>query len=306
MGFVLIVPFVMLVTGAVSLVGYLSYRSGQEAVSNLANQLMDQTSNRVIDRLDTSLGFQQKSLIFNPQIFQQGNLNINDRQQMQAYLWQQMNFSPINNILLGTEEGRFLSYGRIISPDLLARVNKITSKKIEIGAPYFGEVNPAQPSQRNYYLADDRGRAKELVLTRTINTQTTEWYQVAKNAQKQTWSPIYVDRVVADLGIAAVVPIYDAKKQFQGVLASHFSLLEISNFLGKLKFSPRGQTFIMERSGDLVATSTLETPYFLQDQGKSRQFPATQSADHQTRAIAPISSKNTMVSKKFKLVKIFR
>ena len=47
---VLILPFVALITGAVGLVGYFSYRSGQEAVTNLANQLMDQASGRVIDR----------------------------------------------------------------------------------------------------------------------------------------------------------------------------------------------------------------------------------------------------------------
>ncbi len=286
LGLVLIVPFVMLVTGAVSLVGYLSYRSGQGSVTNLANQLMDQASNRVIDRLDASLKFQQQSLIFNHQVFQQGNLDINNRQQMQAYLWQQMNLSPINNISLGTEQGSYIAYGRLISPTLVAKVNKITSEKIEIGAPYFGEVTPAQPNQRNYYLADNQGRAEELLLTKTIDTQTTKWYRAAKNAQKQTWSPVFVDQVVSDLGIAAVMPIYDANNQLQGVLSSHFSLLEISDFLGKLKFSPRGQAFIMERSSNLVATSTSEIPYFPQNQGKSRRFSATQSVDLRTRAIA--------------------
>jgi PAS domain S-box-containing protein len=286
LGLVLIVPFVMLVTGAVSLVGYLSYRSGQEAVTNLANQLMEQASNRASDRLDISLKFQQQSLIFSPQFFQQGNLNIKDRQQMQEYLWQQINLSPINNILLGTEEGNFMSYGRKINPDLVARASKLTSEKIKIGTLYFGEVTSAQPNQRKYYLTDDQGRARKLLLTRTIDTQTTEWYQAAKNAQKQTWSPIYVDRVVSDFGIAAAVPIYDENKQLQGVLATHFSLLEISNFLRQLKFSPGGQAFIMERSGNLVATSTSEIPYFPQGQGGSRRFLAIQSADRRTRAIA--------------------
>ncbi|NJM27615.1 MAG: hypothetical protein HC856_04130 [Pseudanabaena sp. RU_4_16] len=41
--FILTVPFVIQVAST-SFVGYLSYRNGQEAVNNLANQLMGQVS----------------------------------------------------------------------------------------------------------------------------------------------------------------------------------------------------------------------------------------------------------------------
>jgi CHASE1-domain containing sensor protein len=47
----LIVPFVLQVLGITGLVGYLSYRSGQAAIKNLADQLIDQTAHRVHDRL---------------------------------------------------------------------------------------------------------------------------------------------------------------------------------------------------------------------------------------------------------------
>ena len=283
---VLIVPFVVLVTGAVSLVGYLSYRSGQEAVTNLANQLMDQASNRVIDRLDTSIKSQQQSLAFTYQVFQQGNLKINDRQQLKNYLWQQMNLSSATSIFFGNEQGELIIYGRLFSQELVDEVNKITSEKIDLGEPFFGETLSSQPNQRNYYLVDDQGRAKKLVLTTTVDTRTTDWYLAAKNAQKQTWSPVYLYRVLPDLGISSVVPIYDMNQQLQGVLAIDFSLSEISTFLNKLKFSPKGQAFIMERSGDLVATSTLEIPYLEQKKGAPVRLPATQSQDPRTRAIA--------------------
>jgi hypothetical protein len=41
--------------GAVGLVGYLSYRSSQNAVKNLAHQVMNQASSRIRDRLDLTL-----------------------------------------------------------------------------------------------------------------------------------------------------------------------------------------------------------------------------------------------------------
>ncbi|MEH2296587.1 hypothetical protein [Nostoc sp.] len=42
---VLIILFVLQIFGAVGLVGYLSFKNGQKAVNDLAEQLMDRTSN---------------------------------------------------------------------------------------------------------------------------------------------------------------------------------------------------------------------------------------------------------------------
>ncbi|HEY9615937.1 MAG TPA: hypothetical protein V6C64_03805, partial [Microcoleaceae cyanobacterium] len=52
---VLVVPFVVQIVGAVSLVGYLSYYSGQQVVGNLANHLLAAVAQRVSDRLDQNL-----------------------------------------------------------------------------------------------------------------------------------------------------------------------------------------------------------------------------------------------------------
>lgn len=52
---VLVVPFVVQIVGAVSWVGYLSYRSGQQVVSNLAGHLLAEVTKRVSDRLDQYL-----------------------------------------------------------------------------------------------------------------------------------------------------------------------------------------------------------------------------------------------------------
>jgi hypothetical protein len=44
---VLIVPFVLQILGAVGLVGYLSFRNGQQAVNELASQLRSEMSARI-------------------------------------------------------------------------------------------------------------------------------------------------------------------------------------------------------------------------------------------------------------------
>lgn len=53
--FVLLVPFVLQIVTAVSLVGYLSFRNGQKAIDDLAHQLMGELSDRIQLQLDTYL-----------------------------------------------------------------------------------------------------------------------------------------------------------------------------------------------------------------------------------------------------------
>ena len=74
----LIVPFVLQIVGAVGLVGYLSYRSGQKAVEEMADQLMDQAKNRVQDHLYMALQTPQQTIAINYRAVQQGRLNIKD------------------------------------------------------------------------------------------------------------------------------------------------------------------------------------------------------------------------------------
>ena len=48
----LVLPFVLQIIAAVGLVGYLSFRNGQKAVNDLANQMIQEVGNRVVQHLD--------------------------------------------------------------------------------------------------------------------------------------------------------------------------------------------------------------------------------------------------------------
>ena len=83
---VMILPFVVQIVGAVGLVGYFSYQSGQQTVENLANQLLRQTSARISDRLDSYLQRSQQVVTANKLAVTQGTLNLNNREQLQQQL----------------------------------------------------------------------------------------------------------------------------------------------------------------------------------------------------------------------------
>jgi hypothetical protein len=56
---VLIVPFVLQTVSAVALVSFLSFKSGQEAVEDVAHQLIEQVGERISDRLTDNDGSRQ-------------------------------------------------------------------------------------------------------------------------------------------------------------------------------------------------------------------------------------------------------
>jgi len=69
-------------------------------------------------------------------------------------------------------------------------------------------------------------------------------------------------------------------------LTDYSGLSSINTFLTRLQFSASGQTFIMDRSGNLIATSTLETPLVTPAKKQPTPLLATNSKDARTRDMA--------------------
>ena len=69
-------------------------------------------------------------------------------------------------------------------------------------------------------------------------------------------------------------------------LTDNNGLSAINTFLARLQFSASGQTFIMDRSGNLIATSTLETPLVTPTKNQPTPLLAINSKDARTRDIA--------------------
>lgn len=288
---VLIVPFVLQIVGAVGIVGYSSYRNGQEAVNSMADRMMEQTTKRVRDHLDNTLQIQQQAVAINHSAFEQGALKIDNLEQVRSQLWQQMNLSPnLSSTYFANERGEFIGYFRLLSKEIVEKAEKLSDETLQQGTLVLGEVNLTDVNKRKYYLVDNQGRGRKFVYGISSDVKSTDWYIAAKKANKQTWSPIFVYKVPNTFGLDAIAPIYNSKDndkvELQGVFSSGIILDGIGTFLNNLNFSPSGKTFIIEHSGNIVATSTLETPFLKNEQGALTRLSATQSQDPQTRAIA--------------------
>ena len=125
---------------------------------------------------------------------------------------------------------------------------------------------------------DDLGK---LLKARKYDPRIRPWYQAAKKLGKPTWSPIYsaFSNYNTSLDIAAVIPIFDYEGDFIGVLANETSLTQMTDFLNSLKISPNGKSFIMERSGNLIASSQIPEPFVITEVDGKRKIDRLHALD---------------------------
>ncbi|UBF23835.1 hypothetical protein K9N68_18980 [Kovacikia minuta CCNUW1] len=102
---VLIVPFVLQIFGAVALVGYLSFENGQRAVNNLAEQLIDRTSDVINEHLNSYLSVPQRLNQINASAIRRGILDVRNSEVLGKYFWDQMQAHDLTFVGIGLTTG---------------------------------------------------------------------------------------------------------------------------------------------------------------------------------------------------------
>lgn len=269
----LIVPFVVQVVGTVGIVGYLSFRNGQKAVNEVATQLRREITSRVAQNLHNYLVPPHQINQINQDIVRRGWLSFNNVETWQSYLWQQIQLfnvsDRINSIGIANVRGEYI----------LMRYQKDNASAVSIR-------NLADGAMYQYRL-NERGEPTEPIsVVKNFDPKTRVWYTAAVEKKQATWSPIYQAGIQApSLLISAVRPSYDRNGRLQGVLNCILNLSEIGDFLKTLKVGKTGKVFILERSGQLVATSADEQPFYSQ-KDEPKRLAATESRDLLTQATA--------------------
>ncbi|GET38139.1 PAS domain S-box protein [Microseira wollei] len=269
---VLIVPFVLQITGTVALVGYLSFKNGQEAVNDVASQLRREISDRTSDRIINYLKTPQQINLNNVNAVDLGQVDIKNPKNLELHFLKQIQaFDSLTRIAFSNPQGGLISSG-----------NDERGLTVTLTENY-------QKGVLRVYGVDSQGnRQKMLVNLPNYDVTKRPFYQIAVQAGKPTWSPIYLYIPYSrNLGISASYPLYDPAGKLQGVLSSDLSLVAISDFLQSLKIGTRGQAFIIERSGLIVASSTTEPPFLkTADNQEIKRLKATESREQIIRLTA--------------------
>ncbi|MEH2168058.1 MAG: ATP-binding protein [Nostoc sp.] len=267
---VLIVPFLIQIFAAVSLVGYLSFKNGQRAVNDLAEQLIDRTSDVVDEHLKSYLSIPQTLNQINADAIHRGLLDVGvgkasrrHRKTLGKYFWDQMQAYDLTYIGIGLTTGEGLGAARydgktITIDDWTAKLSNNTST----------------------YTTDNQGNRTQVNARWTWNNFTESWYTQPIAAAKPIWTKIVTGNYPTGPYIAASAsrPIYDSQSRLLGMIATDIHLLKLSDFLRSLNISQSGHVFLLERDGTLIASSGTEKPFVVVNQ-EIRRLQAIDSSD---------------------------
>jgi sigma-B regulation protein RsbU (phosphoserine phosphatase) len=254
----LVVPFILQIVAAVGLVGYLSLRNGQHAVTDLANQLMTEVSNQTDQQLNDYLSIPHQINQINIDAIETGLLDIENFDLAGSYFWKQVQaFKNVGYISNTLADGRFIGAGKyfpgegVIIDELSARTN--------------GKVAT--------YAVNKQGDRGKVLRFWTDDFVGSSWYIEAAKAGKPTWGSVYSVDEINFISLPAVRPIYAKNGKLLGVTGVDLQLSNITNFLRHLNVSSSGRVFVMERDGQLIANSSSQ-PSWAKVNGKTQRFNA--------------------------------
>lgn len=265
---VLILPFVVQITATVGLVGYFSFKNGQKAVENLAQQLINQVSTRVQENLQFFLETPEQINRTNSNQIQLGLLNTNNLYPWEKYLWRQVQLYPdITFIGMATNQNKQRSAEKRLNGDL--QINMVGD---EAGNNFYVFKLDAQ---------GNRNQGK--LIQKDYNLRQHPIYLKVIRERQSVWSDVFVSMLEPSLFISALEPIYNQEKKIEGILMATLRLDQIIAFLKGLNIGKTGQVFIIDPQGHLLASSTGEPP-FKKVGDQNQLFLATASQNQVTKA----------------------
>jgi PAS domain S-box-containing protein len=267
---VLVVPFALQTFAAVGLTGWLSLRNGQRAVNDVAAQLRAEVTARIEQHIDSYIETPHQINRLNLEAIRLGVLNPQDFASLRRYFSKQIKiFDKVSYIQFGSEKKEFIGIERLDNGKLqLRRSSKSTGYNFH-----------------SYDASDSGEPTKLLKITPNYDPRMRPWYKTPVEAGKPAWSEIYTYFDVPKLAITAGQPIYNDLDELIGVVATDLLLSQINQFLHRLKIGKSGQTFIVEKSGELVANSTPEPPFIISN-GLPKRIAAIESNNVLIRSTA--------------------
>lgn len=241
---ILIVPFVVQVVAAVSLVGYLSFLNGQRAVNNLATQLRQELAIRVKKELTTYLQTPEQFNQINAIAFREGQVDFDQGRALPLFFQQLKISNHIYGLYCGSNQGEMFGSFR--------------DKQQE-----FGTSLASAATNQELYLFKVDSQGQRGSFTRSAgkyDPRQRPWYTTAVSVSRPTWGEVYFDFDTKLPALTASQPVYSSTKELVGVCGVDLLLSEqFQQFLADLQIGKTGIAFIMTRKGELVASST-KTP----------------------------------------------
>ncbi|MBH8565394.1 response regulator [Nostoc sp. CENA67] len=241
---VLVVPFILQVFAAVGVIGWLSICNGQQAVNDVATQLQSETSDRIKQQIESYLNEPRRINEVTAASIKSGGISLTDYLVLERYFWRLVQQNTVQFIQFTNPQGDSVGIEREVNGRIVLKYrDKTTAPKL------------------NIYSLDSQGRRIKLIETKQFDARTRPWYKAVMQAKKPVWSPLFKRVTNSSIANSLSHPIYSETGQLIGVINNLFDIQKIHQFLKQLKIGRTGQTFIIERSGNLIASSIIQKSF---------------------------------------------
>jgi adenylate cyclase len=228
---------------SVGVVGTSSYLNARFTANDLADQVIEQTSDLVdaqINRLLMSAAEQGK---LNQRLVKAYQFDVHDFPRLARYWAEVMAVRRMTRMSLALEDSGEWFF-----------VRRGKDRQLSVGDmrrdPATGglRITEYQPNDYPHHpVGSSEARPDE-------DPRAQAWYQKAKKSGKQVWSDSYAffgyEGAPVIPGISCVSPIYDEQQRFLGVFAASFDVIELCQFLRGLKVGYDGYAFVAEFRDD--------------------------------------------------------
>ncbi len=264
----LVLPFVLQIVTAVGLVGYLSFRNGQQAVNDLVSQLQHEVSSRVKEQVQGYLEAPHLVNQINEDAARLGALDFNNLESSKSYLWKQvLRFKSIGHAGLANEKGQYLRVGWV-------------NRSIGAEEPQLAEQLKLGTGDLIYYNLDKNGNPIKIAKTvPNYDVRKRPLYKAALKNNRAGWSDVYINFGYGSLQINASSTYYDTQGKLMGVFTCQMGLDQIRGFLQTLQIGKSGQVFLIEPSGELIATSLTNQPLTVGTGEEQKRLKAQESSN---------------------------
>lgn len=229
-------------------IGFLAYSNNMESLTTLSKRLFVEisrsTENKVRRHLEPAVQVQRELQVrMDLKLVPQKDLNA-----LGQWLAERLRFQhSLDELSFGQEEGQFVSARRYGSDIVITTVKKMGKEQ---GQRLLGEQYTLLPNgqRKNFQSSDKTG----------YDPRLRPWYTTAVKANQLTWREPY-QWSTGEWGVSCLNPIKD-KEQLKGVATADFILSTLTEFLAGIRLSPETRVFLIDRRGQLIASSEGRKP----------------------------------------------
>lgn len=268
--FLFSLPVLLLILITALLISAVSHYHGQRAAAHFERGYSQEVGNRIEGQLMRFFSIQRLLLEANRRSLLAGDLSADQPLDMLRRFSVQISSLPSLTIIsFGRQDGAYVGANRDLNS------NDVT---LMTALPQQGDV------LQIYRLTSDYGVGDLVEDLGHYDPRVRGWYSTALESDGPVWYPVYRYFYENSLGMGLSVRV-ENEQGVVGVLASDVALNQVSRYLRDESIGEKGMAFVTEAQGELLATSTSD-PVYLVENDQYIRIRATDSTNPLLRAAA--------------------